>query len=719
MSLSLLTRELKQKKAPSPSSGKMPNFVQMQSRAQSNLDAEIQRIIALPITQPLTEQEIELVSRHYVSAEAFSQGERLRPEQAQAMVHYNDYGGIFCTLGVGCGKTLISFMVANDCYKKIIRARQSGDLSKEARILLVVQANLLEKFENDAPYMRWFLKEIPPYFIMKGANKRQRTILAKSGRRGLYVCSYHTLSSKDATDILEHIKPACIICDEAQNVSGTKDSARAKRFRNFVNEYQPEVVPLSGTMTRKSVMEYFFLSKASLGQNNFLPNSTHMAQEWAMALDSNVSSMGDFRNDCRPRPGPIAHFSTWCHTHFPKIELPPNLVGFRRSFAQRMVTAPGVICSIVEDPVGSALIFSNNTISGKESRPGWKKLQEHLKILLEDFTTPSGEELACAMNVWGYRYQMEATGFYYDLYWRTAEEMAKLRKVPVQEATDILARSKEHHEYHKTYMASLRRWLGNNAKPHIDTPALVGTNMRNHGNKYVGNTLYNTWMEWKGSAFEGMETRQSCPVRVCDFKINAVANDIEQNKKQGGIVWYHHAEMGLWIMEVLSERGLNPVHCPRGPWANNYLANTRGMRGNLIVASMGSHSEGKNLQHGFYRSYYLQSPITATIAEQSLGRIHRPGQKMEEVDASFYLCTEFDYAHFNNLLNDTAYVQQTTTGKQKLLIGTYAFRPKSISYTALQEMGARVKKLDKDGERLLEGILEQKRVQRIFVNTKK
>jgi len=684
----------------------MPSFTHMQERAKKNLESEIKRIVALPITKPLTEEEIETISWLYLSEDAFKRGERLRAEQALAMVHYNEYGGIFATLGVGGGKTLISFMVANDCYKKTIKARQEGNLDKEPRILLVIQANLIEKFENDAPAMREFLKEIPPYFIMKGSNKRQRTMLAKSGRRGLYVCSYHTLSSKDATDILEAINPCCIICDEAQNVAGTKSSARANRFRSFVSQHQPEVIPLSGTMTRKSVMEYFFLAKHALGKYNFLPNSSGMAEEWAGALDSSAPNMSAFRNDNRPRPGPIKHLITWCHANFRGVDLPPNLVGFRRAFAKRMGSAPGVIKSTVKDPVGSGLIFSNNQIEDKESREGWQKLQDHLEVLVEDFQTPSGLELTCAMNVWGYRYQMEATGFYYDLYWREPEELAKVRKISVVEATRILDKSRALHELHKQYQAALRWWIKNNSRPKLDTPALIGINMYNHGDKHVGPTLYIAWKAWKDYMFDEVEVRQQRPVRVCDFKVKAVADDAQKDGK-GGIIWYTHAEMGVWMMDVLKERGIEAIHCPRGDWANKLLADSSKLKGKLIVASLTAHSTGKDLQFGFCNNYYLQSPVSATTAEQSMGRTHRPGQKADEVTAKFYLATDFDHAHFNGLLNDTAYVQQSTGGFMKLLIGSYTFKPKSVPYTALQEMGATAKKLDRDGQKLIDKIVDK------------
>jgi hypothetical protein len=435
-----------------------------------------------------------------------------------------------------------------------------------------------------------------------------------------------------------------------------------------------------------------------------------MAEEWSAVLDSAAPNMGNFRNDLRPRPGPISHLTHWCEDHFPDADLPPNLVGFRRAFAQRMVTAPGVICSTEEDPVGSGLVFYNNDCKDRESEKGWPRLMEHLDILMNDFQTPSGEELACAMNVWGYRYQMEATGFYYDLYWRDVEKMAEIRKISEPEAEDILERSKEYHEKHKKYQAALRYWLKNSSRPKLDTPALVGGNMKNHGAEYVGQPLYEAWITWKSAAFEGMEVRQQRPVRVCDFKIKQVADDVEKDNKpgkkgKGGIIWYTHTEMGFWMMDELRERGLDPIHCPRGDWSNRLLADSGKLKGKVIVASI-CHGTGKDLQHGFYRNYFLQVPVSASTMEQVLGRTHRPGQKAEEVEAYFYLSTDFDIAHFNALLNDTAYMQQTTTQKHKLLIGSYTFRPRSIPYTALQELGAGIKNIGRDGAKLLEGIVE-------------
>jgi len=86
------------------------------------------------------------------------------------------------------------------------------------------------------------------------------------------------------------------------------------------------------------------------------------------------------------------------------------------------------------------------------------------------------------------------------------------------------------------------------------------------------------------------------------------------------------------MMDELTKRGVNPVHCPRGKEANRYLSNTHKLKGVIIVASMSAHSIGNDLQHGFCKNYYLQSPVSATIAEQSIGaltvRARRPMRSM-------------------------------------------------------------------------------------------
>jgi hypothetical protein len=202
-----------------------------------------------------------------------------------------------------------------------------------------------------------------------------------------------------------------------------------------------------------------------------------------------------------------------------------------------------------------------------------------------------------------------------------------------------------------------------------------------------------------------MDVRQSRPVRVCDFKVRQVAQDVYDNKTHGNIVWYTNTEMGDWAMDELRAKGLDPIHCPRGDWSNKFLTDPKQYAGKDIVAAIGPHSEGKDLQFGLYKNYYLQVPISALKMEQNLGRTHRQGQLSDEVDAQFYLCTDFDHAHFNMILNDTAYMQQTTTQMQKLMLGSYNFKPRSVPYTALQEMGACMSRLDQDGEKILRQII--------------
>lgn len=690
----------------------MPVLQKMVSKAKENVENEVRRIVKLPISQALTKEQVEDISFYFLSEEAYSNGERLHPEQATAMVQWDMYQGIFCSLGVGRGKTLISFMIAYEAYKTLIEERKffasltPPKFKPAPCILMVVQANLIDKFEADVPYMRYFLKNVPPYYVLRGANraKRRATIAAK--RRGLYVCSYNMLSSKDALDMLETLQPSVIICDEAQNVAGNRNSVRGGRFKKYCNKYQPKVVPLSGTITRKSVKDYHYLAVQAMKEFCFLPRPEKLADAWADILDSSTKNMGEFRNGVKPNPGPINMVCEWVKDKFPEDYITPNLQGFRKAFARRYSTAPGVIRSTRKESVDAQLILYNNECKGKEECKGWDRLQGYISDLLETYTTPSGEVLPCAMNVWGYRYQMEQTGFYYDLYWREPEEIAERRKISVSTAEDILLRSKDCDEMHREYRKKLRKWLEENDIPNLDSPSLIGGDMYRNKDKNVGLGLYKSWLEWKESVFEGLEERQSRPERVCDFKIRQIVSDVSKDSKKGGIVWYHNNEIGLWCFEELEKAGLNPIFCPRGRESNQRLTDSRPLKGKIIVASMMAHCTGKDLQFGFHRNFFVQNPISALTCEQAIGRTYRQHQYNDEVSIQLYLSGTFDHAHYNVLLADSAYQQQTTAEERHILTGSYTFRPKRVPRDALAEMGASLPKGD-IGKNMIDRIVER------------
>jgi hypothetical protein len=670
------------------------------------MDSEIQRIVSIPVEPPLEAGDYDLVSEHYVRPEYHGKF-KLLPKQVEALLAYNDVGGVFGPIAVGAGKTLISLLIADDCYRNIVVERYEGRGDRIPRVLLLVPPQVLAQLRGtDIPMCRKYTRFSCPVHLVSGISRTKRMTLAKSQMRGLYVMTYSILQGQDASDMLELIQPSLIICDEAHCVSGARNSARAKRFKRYVDRHEPQVVALSGTMTSKSPKDYHYIARACLKANNFLPNPVAMADAWATVIDSNASSLSEFRSTARPSTGPLLPLLAWAKEQFPKEDLPVDLIGFRKAAALRMRTTPGVTKS-KDDELGCSLYIENLPVAKDAwaACDGYAKQQELIKKLNDEWLTPDDDEIEEAMHVWKWRYEIEGAGFYNQLYWPNPDVLAKRKRVSEEEAKSILSRCREYHELRQEYNKHLREFLRYSARPHMDTPALVGGEMFRNGGQNVPEPLFRSWSKMKQADFEQRIDRDSRAVRVCDYKIRHLVSTLPEVRKsaEGGglVVWYYHTEIGLWACEALKEAGIEAVHCPAGPEWNEYLRDSGAHRGKVLVCSVNAHGTGKNLQHGFNTCYYLQWPRPSVTAEQSIGRFHRTGQKADEVVV--YTCNsgEFDEVTFGATLNDAAYTQQVMRDRQKLLYATYDPTPKTVPYTVLYEWGTNPKTLTEDGRELL------------------
>lgn len=686
----------------------------MQRRSLNDVAAEVERIVDMPIEGPLSTEDVDLVSQYFVKREAYAAGFRLLPKQAEALCAYNDIGGVFGPIPVGFGKTLTSLLISDCCYRQIIEERmqdRDNPDNRNPRALLLIPSNVLEQLRgSDVAMARKNTIFSCPVHYLSGVPKSKRHTLARSGLRGLYVMTYSILSTKDGEEILDMLRPAIIIADEAHNIAGHKNSARAKRFRRHVDHYAPQVVVLSGTITSKTPMDYHYLAKVSLRNNNFMPNSVSLAEAWSTLIDSTASSLGEFKNEAPPQAGPIKPLVKWAQENFPEEEVPDaDLLGFRKAYSLRLQSTPGVVGGSTQD-LGVSLLIENNDISQefKESRPGYGDMQTLIKQLTDQWLTPNGDEIEHAFHLWKWRYEVEGCGFYNELYWPEIDTLKRRRSLSTAAAKALLERSQLYHERQQEYASSLRSWIKNNSRPKLDSPMLIGLSMHKHGSKEVGEALYADWLAMKDADFEGRLDRDSRAVRVCDFKIlaclNYVQDFLKKNKGEGIIIWYYHQEIGRWMTEVLQEAGIPAVNARAGKEWNEYLRDSSKLRGQVVCCSITAHSEGKNLQHGFWSSYYLQWPRPAKTAEQSLGRTHRTGQKADTVQAVTCNCSEFDKVTFAATLNDAAYTSQTMNSRQKLLYATYNPVPKRVPWTVLAEWGTDPKALTDQAAGLLDGL---------------
>ncbi len=678
----------------------------MQITAGNAIRMEIERIIGMPIITDPTQHEIDAISKYYVPDEAF----KLYPVQVKAMMQYHDYGGLICPIPVGGGKTLVSVLIANDAFVHF----------GKRRIILMNPPNLIDQLrDTELPFYRRHISINVPIYWIAGKNAGKRMMLAKSKRAGLYVISYSLLSGAQGAEILDAIEPDLIIGDEIQSIASSNVSARGRRFKNAVKKFSPQLVGLSGTITKKSPRDYHFLVVNALQENSFMPRPNNIAEEWSKIIDCNACSIDEFHPNSAPQPGPIMPLIDWAKKNFPelldnnnKTIFQNNLIGFSASYAIRLKTTPGVVAA-EGDQLGIALRITNidslnkheysSTLKDEDSH-GYKELKRLVKQLTEEWVAPNGDEIEHAMHIWRWRYELEGFGFYNNLFWPTAEKVALKRGISVPDATGILDRSKEHHGLDQEFLKLLRKWISKKGRKSLDTKFLICGDMYRNGAANVGHELYMTYCQVREANFEGIIEREKEIVRVCDFRVNKIVEWAKKWHKKhpnnGAIIWVKNRGVAEWLRDKFIAEDLPMLYCPAGKKGKANLEDRT--RGNMFaIASISSYYKGLNLQYHHYAEFYAQFPREAHIAEQSLGRVHRNEQPKDECRIFGSWDSEFDRVLLASCLNDAAYIHQTTQ-KQKLLYADWDERPKIVPYAVLMEWGTQAEQLDTRAQKLLE-----------------
>ena len=652
--------------------------------------SEVTRICDLPIRSPMSEEDLEAFQRTHILARAYDDGFRFWRIQAEAIRAYEETGGLFGAIGVGWGKTLITQVIADLARRKGIR-----------KIVLLVPPEVVPQLvQIDFPSASTKVPLSYQLHVLAGRNKRDRKTICSSNRSGLYVFPYSLLSQPDGEDNLRRIDPKLVICDEAHNLANLTRSARARRLMAFVADNEPEGVCVSGTMTGKSIMDYYHLIKWCLGTSSPLPNTKHVANEWAEAIDSTAIVAS--------RSGPLAPLVKWAKANYPKEEVTEDLAGFRKAYKLRLRSTPGVVSS-GDASVGASLIIHNSPVNG-EGVEGFDQIQALMKQVVNDMKSPDGDEIDHAMHA--HRWLNELSGgFYNRLTWPDEHDLAQRLKRPVREVREVLDLAKVQYSVKQEYHSTMRRWISQRGGRNMDTPLLVTSDMARFKHKHVGRELYQIWCDshdmddalteavleagmHPGSPRElakkvARSLREAEFIRVCPYKVNAAVEWAAALKKsEGGVIWVWHQGLGQWVYELLCARlGRGRIlHCPAGDESNvEILRPENGKK--IAVASLAAHGTGKNLQH-WHQQYYLQWPRSAKLAEQSLGRTHRNGQKASEVWAHTNHSLPFDRGNFGACLTDACYIHQTTGNRQKLIYGTYSPEmPKIASPLVLRERG--------------------------------
>lgn len=489
--------------------------------------------------------------------------------QALALSELADYGGLMAPVGVGQGKTLVSFLAP-----KVVEAK---------RPVLLVPAKLRDKTlrEYDRLQKEWFL---PP----------------------LYLQSYETLGREGSANFFQEYRPDLLVCDEAHKLKSLS-AAVTRRVKRHIqsSEQRPWVVLLSGTFTRKSLMDYWHLTRWALGPDRApVPMDWMEAQIWAGALDGGEEQVP---------PGALRLFMD-----NPK-EI-PTLEKIRSGFRSRFVSTPGIVATNETGYPGSLVIRG-------VSVPLPKALQTHLYNLRERWETPDGHPFADAPELWRHAREL-ACGFFYRWNPRPPENWLLARKV---------------------WCAFVRKHLSGSRK--LDTELQV-RNAVIQGELPHGVAYWKAWEAVKDTFQPNTE-----PVWLDNTILEYARKWLHQNH---GLCWVEHIAFG----EALAKLSGLPYYGKGG--LSKTGGNIELEKGPCIV-SIAANSEGRNLQR-YSKNLIVSVPPNAATLEQLIGRTHRNGQTADEVEVDILLVVEEQRDGFQNAIRDARYIQETTGNIQKLCI---------------------------------------------------
>lgn len=588
------------------------------------MSPDLERILALPrrdvpeAGSPRAEALIDVLSERFrrdnprcACAEIAPERDepcitRLRRSQAWTLYEIGLDQGALGSIMVGDGKTILNILAAL--------------AMPECRCaLLLVPPNLIHpQLVSDYALISQHFR-VPSLIVH---DKTAHTVLV-DGAPTLHVLPYSRLSRPESTAFLEVLRPDTIIADEVDRLRHADTAGTSRVLRYFAAHPETRFCGWTGSLTNTSPRDYGHLAALALRMRSPVPIDVDQLDAWCRALDPKA-----------PFPAPPGALLDLCEPGEHLYE------GFRR----RVSETRGFITT-TEPSVSAALVI--------DERPAPEipdSVEEALALVRGEWRRPDGEELVDALAMVRCAQEL-ACGFFYR--WR----FPRIQGAPQERAT-IEAWLEARKNWRRELRVKLRA-----REEHLDSDKLCAlAAMRAHeqipnpDGLPVWKSVY--WPEW--SRVKKTVVYETEPVRLDPYLAEDAAEWALSNR---GIVWYQHTDFGRWVAEL---SGL-PLH-GGGPNAGADIMRERGDRS--IIASISSHGRGRNgLQFLFSEQLVANPPSDPTRWEQTLGRLHRPGQKAPVVRALVYRHTDELAQYVDDALKRAAYVQGTLGANQKLITG--------------------------------------------------
>lgn len=375
--------------------------------------------------------------------------------QAAALHDICQMRGGFLPIGVGQGKSFISLL--------------APVLLEAERPMLLVPAQLRDQTK----------KSVIP-------SMRKDWTLSKS----LRVVGYEELSLSKNAELLERYQPDMIIADECHALKNLR-SGRTRRVARWMRKNPYTVfVGMSGTITRKSILDYWHLVLWALKENDApLPITWREINNWALALDEGV--------DPRQRMKPGALMSM-CR----------DGENARQGYARRLVETPGVVATSSDTLDVSLRLYKRKITVPSEVRKAMDTLQKHWRL-------PDGDDITEAVDLWRHMRTISCG------YWNVWDPK------PPRQWLEARAAWKK---YARQVLLNNRRGL--------DTEKQVALEAKRDGNR--------TYFNWLAVKETYKPTKKA--VWISDYVVQHALKWMDANKKQG-IVWTPHIPFGQKMRE--------------------------------------------------------------------------------------------------------------------------------------------------------------------------
>ena len=482
--------------------------------------------------------------------------------------------------------------------------------------VLLIPSSLQKQFARD--YLIWAEHFRVPSLII-GA----QTFIVP-GSPVLHVVPFSKFSRPQATTLLESIQPDTIIVDEAHKIRHANTATTSRVLRYFTEHRSTRLLCWSGTITSDSIKNYAHLCALALRERSPLPIDPTVVASWALAIDPSEwqAPIGKLRQLCKPGE----------HIY--------------EAFNRRLVETQGFIATR-----SGSIDAAINMFERKVKVPA--KIEELLARLRDPdveggWCRPDGEEFIDALQVQACARQL-AAGFYYR--W----------KFPKGEPVELI---EEWFAARKAWNKELRAKL-KTRRELLDSEDLCTKAAERYHCGYVGelpvwkSEFWPAWNRLKNTVYHETEA-----VWLDDFLVDDACQWLAQHR---GICWYEHEAFG----ERVAQKAGLPLHSG-GPKADARIRAEKGDRS--LVVSRNSHGTGRDgLQLLFHEQLFSNPPSSGDAWEQNLGRLHRIGQKADEVNTWVYRHTVEMAEAIDKAVIKAKYIQGTIGTSQKLLVANCDF----------------------------------------------